>query len=35
VDPLVQLAELTASDGVSGNLLGISVGISGDTTFPS
>jgi hypothetical protein len=31
VDPLVQLAELTASDGVSGNLLGISVGISGDT----
>jgi hypothetical protein len=31
IDPWVQLAELTASDGANGDLLGISVGISGNT----
>jgi hypothetical protein len=31
VDPWIQLAELTASDGVNGDQLGISVGMSGDT----
>jgi hypothetical protein len=31
VDPFVQLAELTASDGVDGDQLGISIGISGNT----
>ncbi|MGO9646454.1 MAG: hypothetical protein ACLPOO_00225 [Terriglobales bacterium] len=31
VDPVVQLAELTASDGVDGDSLGISVAISGNT----
>jgi hypothetical protein len=31
VDPWVQLAELTASDGASGDFMGISVGISGQT----
>jgi trimeric autotransporter adhesin len=31
VDPVVQLAELTASDGVDGDFLGISVAITGNT----
>jgi hypothetical protein len=31
VDPFVQLAELTASNGVAGDQFGISVGISGNT----
>ena len=31
VDPWIQLAELTASDGVNGDQLGISASISGDT----
>jgi hypothetical protein len=31
VDPWIQLAELTASDGANGDQLGISVGISGNT----
>ena len=31
IDPWVQLAELTASDGANGDLLGISVSISGNT----
>lgn len=31
IDPWVQLAELTASDGVNGDQLGISVSISGNT----
>lgn len=31
VDPWIQLAELTASDGVNGDQLGISVSISGNT----
>jgi hypothetical protein len=31
VDPVVQLAELTASDGVNGDWMGVSVAISGDT----
>ncbi|MGA2186685.1 MAG: FG-GAP repeat protein, partial [Bryobacteraceae bacterium] len=31
VDPFVQLAELTASDGAAGDQLGFSVAISGDT----
>jgi trimeric autotransporter adhesin len=31
VDPWIQLAELTASDGVNGDQLGVSASISGDT----
>lgn len=31
VDPIIQLAKLTASDGVPGDQMGISVGISGNT----
>jgi FG-GAP repeat protein len=31
VDPFIQLAKLTAADGMAGDLLGISVGIGGNT----